>query len=359
MDVRHRQIQHGAVMSLYHDVDVVMDFGDVLAECAWVRHTAGVVHLSWRKIVEFHGLERAAFLHSMTTNHVNGLGLWGTQHNTSCDISGHLIGLMRLINADDCIFADLPIDCVEAVLENLDAHLIMEDVQIRRSDDLNLISVQGVLSTTIVERVIGAGCCPQPETAMPAGFQGERLILAAESHTGEPGIDILAPMSIVGLLWEDLTAVARDLGGGPVGLDALNRLRVEAGIPWWKDDIDESILMLEAGLDDAIHYGKGCYLGQETLARIHFRGHTNRRLAGLDLGDGPLPDRRTCLISDGRDAGWIASAVSSPTLNRNISLGFVRSQYLNAGTVLTLADSGLPARVSTLPFVTRHSIPGV
>lgn len=132
-------------------------------------------------------------------------------------------------------------------------------------------------------------------------------------------------------------------------------LRIEAGIPKYGVDMDETTIVPELGLDGLISYNKGCYIGQEIIARIHFRGHVAKQLTGL-VFDGnferPASDESETLAVqslDGKNAGRITSVTYSPKLEKHIALAFVRYDYLASGTELRLHDSS--ARVTDLPFV--------
>src|SRR5436190_22139102 len=129
-------------------------------------------------------------------------------------------------------------------------------------------------------------------------------------------------------------------------------LRIEAGVPKYGVDMDETTIVPELGLDGLISYDKGCYIGQEIIARIHFRGHVAKQLTGLVLsnGKGDLGEELAVLSVDGKPGGRITSVTYSPKLDKTIALAFVRYDYLAEGTEL-LVD-GNPAIVTPLPFVT-------
>jgi len=136
--------------------------------------------------------------------------------------------------------------------------------------------------------------------------------------------------------------------------DLYETLRIESGIPKYGVDMDETTIVPELGLDGLISYNKGCYIGQEIIARIHFRGHVAKRLTGLLLSEPPasaggqLADMGL-LSSDGKPAGRITSLTDSPKLEKTIALAYVRYDYLADGTELMAGD--VPASVKDLPFV--------
>src|SRR5262249_30803568 len=142
------------------------------------------------------------------------------------------------------------------------------------------------------------------------------------------------------------------LGAQPVGMAALNTRRIEAGIPWYGVDMDESHIVLEAGLEHAISTTKGCYIGQETVARIIFRGHVNKKLTGLTLQGSTAPPAKSRVLRDGKPVGVVTSAVVSPTLHRPVALGYIHRDFLQPGTPVEIETGAgtQPAEVAVLPF---------
>ena len=149
---------------------------------------------------------------------------------------------------------------------------------------------------------------------------------------------------------------ARLLADGLVEIndDLYETLRIENGIPTYGVDMDETTIVPELGIDELISYNKGCYIGQEIIARIHFRGHVAKQLTGLIMSvpgavaAGFLPDAELKSI-DGKNAGRITSVTFSPALNKTIALAYVRYDYLEAGTELLCGE--VPATVTALPFI--------
>ena len=137
----------------------------------------------------------------------------------------------------------------------------------------------------------------------------------------------------------------------PISDELYQTLRIEAGVPFYGVDMDETTIVPELGLDGMISYNKGCYIGQEIIARIHFRGHVAKRLSGLiiDSASDKVTPGSELISSDGKNAGRITSATFSPKFEKIIALGFVRYDYLAVGTELTA--NGFAGTVRDLPFV--------
>lgn len=136
-------------------------------------------------------------------------------------------------------------------------------------------------------------------------------------------------------------------GLGELSDEQYETRRIEAGIPKYGVDIDETTVVPELGIDELISYNKGCYIGQEIIARIHFRGHVAKQLTGL-VSEGPLRSGTDVTVDD-RDAGRITSATFSPRLGKHIALALVRYAHLAPGTVLRA--EGQEAVVAPLPFI--------
>jgi folate-binding protein YgfZ len=129
-----------------------------------------------------------------------------------------------------------------------------------------------------------------------------------------------------------------------IDAEVLEALRIEAGVPRWGVDMDENTIPDEAGLEKrAINYDKGCYIGQETIARIKTYGHVNRQLVQLALTGRDLPARGDKIVADGREVGQVTSAVFSSRLGKPLALGYVRREW--AATGVTLKWNNQPVEV--------------
>ena len=156
----------------------------------------------------------------------------------------------------------------------------------------------------------------------------------------------------------DFVGELKYLDAVAISPDLFDVLRIEAGTPSYGIDMDETTIVPELGLDGMISYNKGCYIGQEIIARIHFRGHVAKRLTGLMMhepGDTTFSETELT-TADGRNAGRVTSSTFSAGLNRTIALAYVRYDYLEAGTELMLGDDKV--MVCNLPFIERVSDAG-
>jgi folate-binding protein YgfZ len=176
-------------------------------------------------------------------------------------------------------------------------------------------------------------------------FELPPACLASE---GVVGMDVLGPRETVRALWDALIAG----GAQPAGADAYEIARVEAGAPRFGNEIDDSVLPAETGLvDRAVSFTKGCYVGQEPVARMHYRGHPNRHLRRLVSVAGALPDPPGEIMLDGRVVGRVTSVATPPGDGPDVGLGYVRREVEEGSIVDLRAPDGAlaQARVETVP----------
>lgn len=181
------------------------------------------------------------------------------------------------------------------------------------------------------------------------------MVIRAE-ETGERDIEILIPADGLVSAWERLMEAGAPHGIKPVGSQAREALRMEAGIPKAGPDLNEEIVPPEANLEGkAFSLSKGCYPGQEVVARMDTYGSVRRKLVGLVLRDSTIPPHGAKLFSGDREVGWVSSATRSPQLNGIIALGFPLRDFSAPDTELTVDVEGkrLPATVKALPFYSR------
>jgi folate-binding protein YgfZ len=169
------------------------------------------------------------------------------------------------------------------------------------------------------------------------------------------GFDLFVPNNSLGVVADKLIAAAKQIGGRAVGWQAFETARIEAGLPRFGADMDETNIPLECGIESrAIVYNKGCYIGQEVINRIHSVGHVNKELRALRLAANlkSLPKKGDKLFHAGKEVGCLTSAVKSPMAG-NIALGYVRREANQIGNELTLgmAAGESLVKIVAVPFV--------
>jgi folate-binding protein YgfZ len=297
------------------------------------------------------GKDRQSFLQGMVTNDVARLTPGQGCYAFLLDATGHVLADVRVLCLENSLFLDVEPGMASFVAETLDRYLIMEKVRITDvTEDLRQYTLIGSESPGVLERLgIGGAAAWQEGTNITQEMHGDTVIVAAAHLASVPTFDIYLPSSI------NIEPLLGPEGAVAHTAAALESLRIEAGVPRFGQDIDSRVLAPETGQQKrAVNYRKGCYIGQEIVARIDARGHTNRSFTGFFLAPGePLPAADTSVTVDGRDAGRVTSAAFSPTLGSPIALGYLRHEFLEPGTRVTI--SGQWAAVASLPFVPAQS----
>jgi folate-binding protein YgfZ len=246
----------------------------------------------------------------------------------------------------------------EAVSQRLGKYVVADDVAVVDVAPMyGMLSVQGPKAEAVVQGLAWFDSLPQKPFQFrkrEGGASGE-LYLINQSRLGSRGFDLFVPAADLESVAGKLLDAARVLGGRACGWQALEMARIEAGIPRFGIDMDENNFPQECGIQErAVSYSKGCYIGQEVLNRIRTLGHVNRQLRGFRLADElqSLPVKGDKLFHEGKEAGYITSALASPALKSNIALGYVRKEADLMGAELELQSSTGQSTVQIvgLPF---------
>jgi len=273
-----------------------------------------------RGLLELRGADRHTFLQGMVSNDVLALAPSASRHAALLDSTGHLLADLHVHAFADALVVETDPPCLPTLYQTLDKFLIMEEVTLTDvSDQWAIISV------------LGEGA------ARLADLPGERRSLAVRLASG---FDLWLSAAEKVAAWKALV----NAGATPLAEDDAEALRVEAGIPAWGHELNPSVLLPEAGMPDAVSYTKGCYVGQEIVARLHARGHTNRALRQILLAeDAPVPPAGTTVHvpedgpEPGREIGRITSAVASPKHSgQSLALAYVRKEYFADGTPVSV-----------------------
>ena len=343
----------GAVFDDRCGWELPFHYGDPAAEHRAVREAAGLIDRSLVGKVEVTGRDRVSFLQGMLTNDLKILEPGRGCPAAFLDAHGKVQTFLSVFVAADRLLLELPPAMTGKTLQLLDKFLISEKVEFTDvTEAFACFSLQGPAAARVLADLTGSSVSLEPYHHEERQANGAATRIIRVDETGETGFHCWVPAGHGASLWAALLEAGKPLGLRPVGLAALNSLRVEAGVPWYGHDVDESVLLPEIPLDPLVSYTKGCYIGQEIVARVKYRGHVNRRLSGFVLDGDRVPAFGARVVKDGGEVGRITSAVHSFSLNRPIALGFVKREWAEPGTEVVVHDEDLtlPARVSALPF---------
>ena len=296
------------------------------------------------------GRDRATFLQGMLSNDVKALPPGQGCPAAFLDAHGKVVSLLAVYALADRFLLELPAGSTEKFLQAIDKYLISEKAYFEAADEVYAILVlQGPDAETILSGLSGAALDLAPYAHAEVSIAGAAVHVMRRDDSVTPGFHCWTAPAHAATLRQALCGA----GAVPVGAETLEVLRLEAGLPVFGRDVDETVILPETRLDAFVSYTKGCYIGQETVARVKYRGHINRGLAGLVLEGERVPSPGDVVIAEDKEVGRLTSAVRSIALGRPIGLGYVRREHFEPGAPVSLkmGESLVPARVSALPFV--------
>jgi glycine cleavage system T protein len=329
-------------------------YGDPIAEHRAVREAAGLVDRSLLGKFEATGRDRVSFLQGMLTNDLKALAPGQGCPAAFLDAHGKVQALLTVLALEDRLLLELPPGMAEKTIQALDTFLISEQVTFTDvTEAFAIFAVYGPEARVVLEDATGSPVSLEPYQHAERVVGGASARIVREDELGVPGFHVWVAAERAPDLWHALMAAGRPRGLRPVGGTALASLRVEAGVPCFGHDVDETTLLPEVPLEHLVSYTKGCYIGQEIVARIKYRGHVNRFLTGLTLDGSEVPASGAPVLVDGNEVGRVTSVVNSIALKRPIALAYIRREHLEPGTPVAVKhkDALIPARVTALPFV--------
>ena len=293
-----------------------------------------------RGLIAVWGKEAVQFLNGLITNNVAKLESYCWMHAAFPNAQGRLLAAVRVIKIDEKFLFETDAVTHEKVFQNLFRFTFAGDFFVEDlSENFSYLSVFGKEISNFKYKI------PSENEVIGAYFDGETgfIIRSGRGH----GFDVFVPKAFQENFVRDL----KDSNVIEISDAVYEVLRIEHGIPRYGVDMDETTIVPELGLDGLISYNKGCYIGQEIIARIYFRGHIAKQLTGLILEDetAAVNAGDELKSAEGKNAGKITSVTHSPKLGKTIALGFVRYDYLAEGTPLKAND--LTATVKNLPFI--------
>ncbi len=357
----------GARWTEVNGVPIPMSYGDPVAEYRALRETVAVIDLSSRGRLCLVGSDRAKFLHGQLTNDIlqlkEGQGCYAAIVNAKAKMeSDAFVWALR-----DELLLDLEPGLSEHVSNRLEKFIIAADVQIvDAAPSYSLLALQGPRVQDAIDSLELGSPCPAEDLRLikiEHPVLGE-LYLARLDRFGCPSFDLFVPTDLFPILLRKAITVSQHLGGRLVGWQAWETVRIEAGIPRFGLDMDASNLPPEAGLQSrAISTTKGCYTGQEVLARIRTYGQVAKALRGLRFDDPttPVPEQGAKLYLGEREVGFVTSSLLSPKLGSPIALGYVRREANKLGTRLVLRNGSNDSSVvvTALDGLLTHPLDGL
>jgi folate-binding protein YgfZ len=364
----HRQAE--AELQRWDSIEIVSTFGEVPAEYAAVHKSCALMDLPQRGVIELTGKDRLEFLNNLLTNQT-----WDKKTKSGIDVgkcvssfllnnkTGRLIAELTVIEQSDRTWLEMDARLVPPTLGLLEKYLFSE--QVRLTSKLGAVheimlmgpDAQFVLNQCLTTPIDAIG----DMLAVDISLLGHRFTVFREDQCASPCLHLLGDGLASRQVWMHLITLnsGSDSTGKrtvrPIGWAAFNACRIEAGRPIFGIDYDETALPAETGqLERAVSFTKGCYPGQEIVARMHSRGQLAKRLVGIRVEENALPlSGAPIQDSAGNTVGAVTSSTVSPVLsNACIALAVVKRPHFATGTKLLVAAEGAmrPCIVCDLAF---------
>jgi folate-binding protein YgfZ len=319
----------------------VSDFGDAATEYRAACDSAAVFDVSDRTQLEMTGADRHSYLHNFTTNDIKALPSGRVCEAFLCNVKGRILGHVFIFAGDETTWVESVPGQGEFLTSHLERYHLLEDFTLTdRTVDRGELLVTGPESLVRLMAVgIDVGHLTNLScSSIAVKFEGGQTLDVRRADVfGAPAFLIAADRAGIDVLWTKLTTA--DVT--PAGQDVLQTLRIEAAIPWYGIDLSDENLGQEAcRTSQAISFEKGCYLGQEPIARIHAMGHVNRELRRFVIDSDTCPPAGVAILNpndESKEVGRVTSVGWSWQHNRPIGLGMVRTKFAKPESEVVLA----------------------
>lgn len=325
---------------------LVAAYSDIRAEFAALRSHGGVYDLGWRSKIVLTGSDRVRWLNGMLTNNVRDLALNHGVYAFLLNPQGRIQADLYAYNRGEYLLVDTAESQSQKLLSMFEHYIIMDDVGVTNSSEsLTAIGIAGPKASAVLTAAGIETPHLEPLQVHDARWQDLGISVVRGDNQAVASYELWLAPSSVERVWAGLVKA----GALPVGSQACELLRIAAGIPLYGQDISERDLPQETEQARALHFNKGCYVGQEIVERIHSRGNVHRMFTGFVL-QGEKPEPGTKVQVDTKNVGEITSAATVPVNEKEctVALGYIRREHGIAGKEVLIGGS--KAIVSKLPF---------
>ncbi|MFZ3215312.1 MAG: aminomethyltransferase family protein [Candidatus Acidiferrales bacterium] len=341
----------GATLASYQGCTLPEIFTNFADEYRAARESVAIFDTNWHVIVELTGPDRVRYLNAIVSNDVKALGEGRGTLALLLNPQGRILAELEIYALQEKLLVLSHASARERTVATLDKFIIMDDVTLADvTEQFGTFAIEGPRAATVIAEACGLSLDGFSEHAIAEiNIGGIACHLIRHSHFGAPGAEIVAPSEQLAPLWHNLHASVRTQHGASIGMTTLNSLRLEAGIPWFPDDFNDTVIPHEAALEAThISFSKGCYTGQEIVERVRSRGQVNRRRVQLKFSSTEPPAPLTRLFandaeapatdaqpSDAKEVGIVTSSAFSPAANQAIGMAYVRREHNAPGAILS------------------------
>jgi folate-binding protein YgfZ len=326
-----------ATLATYHDCVLPELFSNFEDEYRAARESVAIFDTNWHAIIELGGPDRSRYLNAIVSNDVKTLGEGHGVLALLLDPKGHILAELEIYALKNRLLTLSHASLRQRTVETLDKYIIMDDVTLEdQTDKLGSFGIEGPFAAKMLDKAYGIDLEEFADLDIRSvHIDSMPCEIIRRSHFGYVGAEIIAPRKSLVQLWENLVALVRLRGGQPIGMKTLESLRLEAGIPFYPADFNDTVIPHEAGVETThISFTKGCYTGQEIVERVRSRGQVNRLRVKLKFSTPEPPPFATRLTVEGKEIGIVTSSAFSPKLGTAIGMGYSRREHNAPGAML-------------------------
>jgi folate-binding protein YgfZ len=357
-DIREFHQSAGAQFCRVGNEGLVEKYQNESVEYGYLTQTVGLLDFSARGRLCVCGDDRVRFLNGQVTNDVKILKDFEGCYAALVDAKAKMQSDLFLYQLPDEILLDMEPGYGPAVIKRLESHIIAEEVRVSDVSDLfGLLTIQGPLAEESLRALFSDLSFPDApfQICVNESPQFGEVYIVNHARLGSSGFDCFLRTESVVDMAKAFKSPLEEQGGGYCGWRAFETVRIEKSIPRFGADLDESTLPPEAGLEkSAISYSKGCYFGQEVIARIRNYGKAARLLCGFEFDSSPekLPEKGAQIILDGKVVGNLTSVVHSPAFKKTIAMGYLKKRFVEPNARFEILSDGLQneLKMVSLPF---------
>jgi len=346
----------GADMMDYEGWLIPRSFSSLESEYTAATRFGGLVERPYLGLIRLSGDDHQDLLHRLTTNELRNLAPGKGQINIFTDKDGRILDRVMLFKTKKNIFLLCSPQKAKLISDWIEKFIFIENVKIENlSAQYSTITVLGSLAEKILQAAFDLKApSPLPWNFYKTEFQNKTVLIQKSKAFHPLSYNVVFDNAISASLWERLMEYGSDFGLKPIGFNCLESIRIESGWPASNPDFHQKTNPHEAGMGDYIDYNKGCYIGQEVIARLDTYHKIQKHLVGLQIFDDERPLPHSPIFLENREVGYTTSCSFSPLLKCNIALGYVKTKFIEEGLRCEVqsADRLISAKIVNLPFTT-------
>lgn len=297
---------------------------------------------NWYLTAKFTGRDRVKYLHAVTSANVKDLAQGNGMLALLLSPQGRILAELEIYAFVESILLRSHVSLRDQTIGTLKKYILGSQVKLEdATDSIGSFAVEGPKAAEVMSELCGIALANVPPMSVhEISIDGLPCRLIRRSHFNQPGAEIVVTRDALPQLWRRAEAAVRACAGAPIGMIALNSLRLEQGVPWFPIDFNDTVIPHEAGVENThISYNKGCYTGQEIVERVRSQGRVNRKRLLLKFSSVQPPLAGTKLRANGAEVGAVTSAGYSPQFGTAIGMGYAKREQHAAGSTMEY-DSG-------------------